>query len=227
MVMKSGLCFAVMSLLAAVGRCAVVTFTAPGPHQIHDGPAFLPSTLTVAGLLEPIAEIRVTFDNVLHGHPADIDILLVGPAGQNVMLISDVGELLSETESIISQVTLTFRDGAPQLPANVRITSGTYAPTNYQGVVEEIVEMDRTAPNPPPAGPYGTALSVFNGSDPNGTWTLFIQDDVDDESGAMESWSLTVTTVPEPASAFLLVAGASTLLSRRPGTRRGPLFLKA
>jgi subtilisin-like proprotein convertase family protein len=97
------------------------------------------------------------------------------------------------------------------LPANVRITSGTYAPTNYQGIVEEIAEMDRTSPDPPPVGPYGTTLSVFNGSNPNGTWKLFIQDDVDDESGEMQSWSLTVTTVPEPTSALLLGSGAAML----------------
>ena len=213
--MKGSVCFAVLSLMATVGRGAVVTFTSPGPHQIRDGPAFLSPTLTIADLTEPIAELSVTFSNVTHGHPADIDILLVGPAGQNVMLMSDVGELLSETESLIDQVTITFRDGAAQLPANVRIGSGTYGPTNYQGIVEEIGEMDRTMPDPPPAGPYGSALSVFNGSNPNGTWTLFIQDDVDDESGVMDSWSLTVTTVPEPASTLLLVAGAGTFLIRR------------
>ena len=209
-----GFAAAMITFLAAPANGATITYTAPGPHQIHDGPAFMAPTLNVGGLLEPIALVTVTFTNVFHGHPADIDVLLVGPAGQNVMLMSDVGELLSEAESIIDGVTLTFRDGAPSLPANVRITSGVYAPTNYQGVVEEIPEMDRTFPNPPPPEPYGTTLSLFNGSDGNGTWTLFIQDDVDDESGVMDSWSLTITTVPEPGSALLCIAGAGALLSR-------------
>jgi hypothetical protein len=209
--MKFGLLSSLLTLLATTGHGAVLTFTSPGPHQIHDGPAFMAFRIDVAGLSEPVAEISVTFSDVLHGHPADIDALLVGPAGQNVMLMSDAGELLSETESIIDNVDLTFRDGASPLPANVRITSGTYAPTNYQGIVEEIGEMDRTLPDPPPVGPYGTTLSVFNGSNPNGTWKLFIQDDVDDESGEMQSWSLTVTTVPEPTSALLLGSGAAML----------------
>ena len=216
-----GFAAAMIIFLAASANGATVTYTSPGPHQIHDGAAFLPPTLNVEGLVEPIALVTVTFTNVFHGHPADIDALLVGPGGRNVMLMSDAGELLSETESIIDGVNLTFRDGSPPLPANVRITSGVYAPTNYQGVVEEIGEMDQVTPTPPPVGPYGTTLSVFNGSDGNGTWTLFIQDDVDDESGVMDSWSLTITTVPEPGSALLCLAGAGILLSRRRG-RRNP-----
>lgn len=174
----------------------------------------MPFTLDVAGLLEPIAQLAVTFTNIVHGHPADMDALLVGPGGQNVMLMSDVGELLSEADSTIDQVTLTFRDGAAPLPATVRITSSTYAPTNYQGIVEEIAEMDRNSPQPPPLGPYGTTLSVFNGLNPNGTWKLFVQDDAEDESGELQSWSLTVTTVPEPISTLFLLAGAGALCLR-------------
>ena len=213
--MKTVLSLTLLSLLAASSRAATVTYTSPGPHNLHDGAAFFALTIDVSGLVEPIAGITVTFSDLFHPHPADMDALLVGPAGQNVMLMSDVGELLSEADSSIDQVNLTFGDGGPLLPSNVRITSGTYAPTNYVGVFEEIGEMDQNTPAMPPVGPYGTTLSVFNGSNPNGTWKLFIQDDQDDESGELQSWSLTVTTVPEPNSAFLLLVGASALLFRR------------
>jgi hypothetical protein len=112
-------------------------------------------------------------------------------------------------------VNLVFRDGAAALPGNVRITSGIYAPTNYQGVIEDIPEMDRSAPAMPPAGPYGTSLSVFNGVNPNGSWKLYIQDDLEDEGGELASWSITVTTVPEPTGALLIMAGAVALLLLR------------
>ena len=213
--MKALLSLTLLSLLAATSRAATMTYTSQGPHSLHDGPAFFVLTIDVSGLVEPVAEMNVTFSSLFHPHPADIDALLVGPAGQNVMLMSDVGELLSETDSIIQDVNLTFRDGASLLPPNVRIASGSYAPTNYLGVIEDIAEMDQTPPTMPPVGPYGTTLSVFNGSNANGTWKLFIQDDLEDESGQMQSWSLTVTTVPEPNSAFLLLAGASAMLVRR------------
>ncbi|MFF2290439.1 hypothetical protein [Peribacillus butanolivorans] len=49
------------------------------------------------------------------------------------------------------------------------IVSGTYRPTNI-GVSDVL-----TAPAPAP--PYGSTLSVFDGTNPNGTWSLFVFDD--------------------------------------------------
>jgi len=205
----------VLWICAASAGGAIVTFSSQGPFFIHDGPAIFAFEIQVANIVEPVTEISITFSDLFHTHPADIDALLVGPGGQNVMLMSDVGELLSESESTIDNVNLVFRDGAAALPANLRITSGTYAPTNYLGVMEDIPEMDRTSPAMVPAGPYGTSLSAFNGVSPNGTWKLFTQDDLEDEGGELGSWSITVTTVPEPTSALLILVGAGVLLVRR------------
>jgi uncharacterized repeat protein (TIGR01451 family) len=47
----------------------------------------------------------------------------------------------------------------------------------------------------PPPPPYGTNLAVMNGSNPNGTWSLFIQDDTVIDSGVISNgWILTLTT---------------------------------
>jgi uncharacterized repeat protein (TIGR01451 family) len=47
----------------------------------------------------------------------------------------------------------------------------------------------------PPPPPYGTNLAVMNGSNPNGTWSLFIQDDTPLDSGVISNgWILTLTT---------------------------------
>jgi subtilisin-like proprotein convertase family protein len=201
--------------LSQASRAAIVTYTSQGPHSIHDGAAIFALPIDVANIVEPVIEITVTFTDLFHTHPADIDVLLVGPGGQKVMLMSDVGELLSEEASIIDDVNLVFRDGAMALPPNTRITSGTYAPTNYQGVIEDIGEMDQNTPAMPPPGPYGLTFSVFNGENPNGTWKLFIQDDLEDEGGSLGAWSLTVVTVPEPTSTFCLLAVGGALLIRR------------
>src|SRR5262245_13378098 len=66
-----------------------------------------PSTISVSGLAEPVVSITVTLVGVQHTFPGDIDIVLVGPGGQAVMLMSDAGGGLD-----ISNVTLTFMDGA-------------------------------------------------------------------------------------------------------------------
>ena len=47
----------------------------------------------------------------------------------------------------------------------------------------------------PPPPPYYTNLSAMNGSNPNGTWSLFIQDDSQSDSGVISNgWVLTLTT---------------------------------
>src|SRR5262249_47054047 len=50
-----------------------------------------PSLISVSGLTGPIQRVRVTFNGLSHTQPDDLDILLVGPGGQAVMLMSDVG----------------------------------------------------------------------------------------------------------------------------------------
>ena len=45
----------------------------------------------------------------------------------------------------------------------------------------------------------GSALSVFDGTDPNGTWKLYVVDDAADDTGAITGgWSLHITTA-DPA----------------------------
>jgi uncharacterized repeat protein (TIGR01451 family) len=47
----------------------------------------------------------------------------------------------------------------------------------------------------PPPPPYGTTLAVLNGGNPNGTWELFVQDNVNFDSGTnYNGWILTLTT---------------------------------
>src|SRR5439155_20041541 len=83
-------------------------------------------------------------------------------------------------------VTLTFDDfAAGPLPFSTQIFSGTFLPSNYGG-------FDLPAPAPP--GPYGSAMSVFDGTDPNGPWRLFVNDCCSGHSGAIAGgWGLTIT----------------------------------
>ena len=62
------------------------------PSSGTEGPASpYPSTITVAGVTGTITKVTVAFGNLSHTFPRDMDILLVGPMGHTVMLMSDVG----------------------------------------------------------------------------------------------------------------------------------------
>jgi len=124
----------------------------------------------------------VTVTGISHTYPDDLDILLVGPGGQKVLLMSDAGGGAG-----INNVTLTFDDAAAsKLPDSSAIVAGTYKPTDF-------VTGD-TFPSPAPGGPYGTTLSAFSGLDPNGTWSLYVLDDAASDSGSIAGgWSLRFT----------------------------------
>jgi hypothetical protein len=140
-----------------------------------------PSTITVSGVAQAVSGVSVKMFNVQHANPDDLDLLLVGPGGQTVILMSDAGG-----SSDLSGANLTFDDAAPgSLPDSSQIASGTFRPTNF-GV-------DEAFASPAPGGPYGTTLSAFNGINPNGAWTLFAYDDNHPRSGAIVAgWSLTL-----------------------------------
>ena len=54
-------------------------------------------------------------------------------------------------------------------------------------------------PTPAPAGPYATSLSAFDGTDPNGEWSLYVNDDADGGGGFFTNrFQLGIATVPRP-----------------------------
>jgi subtilisin-like proprotein convertase family protein len=152
------------------------------------GPADLyPSRITVDGVYGTIKKLAVTLRGVQHTYPADMDMILVGPQGQKIVLFSDAGK----GGFPISDVTVTFSDDASKpLPAEGRILTGTYTPTNYEpgerGELDSFPEV--------PDGPISTHLSVYNNSSPNGTWSLYVMDDGPGDAGAINGgWSLQIS----------------------------------
>ena len=169
--------------------CPPVSFTnstsilVPAPPGTIGTATPYPSNINVAGL-GTVQKVTVTLNNLSHTFPDDIDILLVGPQGQNAIIMSDVG---GGTDVV--DITLTLDDDAANaLPDGTVITSGTFRPANY-GAGDPF-----PAPAPAPSG--NVPLSIFNGTDPNGMWSLYIVDDASLDVGQFAGgWTLTITTV--------------------------------
>ncbi|HWM23762.1 MAG TPA: proprotein convertase P-domain-containing protein [Chthoniobacterales bacterium] len=142
-----------------------------------------PSEINVSGLLGSVRKVRVAF-SLSHAFPGDVDILLVGPAGQSAIIMSDVGG-----GDDINGVELLLDDAAANpLPVSGPLVAGTFQPTN-NGVGDSF-----PAPAPAPAGT--SVLSVFNGTNPNGTWSLYVVDDASDDMGQISEWSLVFDMEP-------------------------------
>ena len=157
------------------------------------------SVINVSGVAGSLTKATVTFNQLTHTAASDIDALLVSPTGQKMLLLANAGN-----PNGVNGVTLTFDDAATgYLPQNGQIVSGTNRPSPYFPVT--------VFPAPAPAAPYNTNLATFNGSNPNGTWSLYILDDAAVNSGMISNgWSLNLTAVNLVGSTADLVATAST-----------------
>jgi subtilisin-like proprotein convertase family protein len=163
-----------------------------------------PSVITVSGLAGVISKITVTLGELSHTYPADLDVLMVGPFGQKVMLMSDAG-----AGNAVNGITLRFDDDAATTLSQIgQLGSGSFRPTDY--------EPGDVLFAPAPAGPYGTALSVFRNTNPNGNWSLFVNDDHGVDSGVIATgWRLNIQTMPGATNPTLAIsrAGANLILS--------------
>jgi hypothetical protein len=165
-----------------------------------------PSQISVQNLSGNITDVDLKLSGYSHIFPDDVGVLVVGPQGQKVLVMSDVGFTHD-----VSGIDLTFDDEATSsLPDSGQITAGTFKPTQGTAQNGEGRPVPANFPAPAPAGPYGTQLSVFDGTDPNGTWSLYVLDDSDVEAGQIANgWSLVITTADDTAAPSVTIAQAS------------------
>lgn len=172
-------------------------FTNPGTITIADnaggaeGATPYPSKIFVSGLSGTISKVTLTLTNLNTPRTNDVDFLLVGPNGDNYVFMSDVGGAVAT-----SGANITLDDAAgSQLPNSGALSTGTFRPTDFAA--------DSAFPAPAPAGPYNSAPtngvatfnSVYGGDAPNGTWSLYVDDDAGGGGvSTIGSWTLTITT---------------------------------
>ncbi|HTL55238.1 MAG TPA: Calx-beta domain-containing protein [Candidatus Limnocylindrales bacterium] len=164
-----------------VGRTAN-TYSNTAPIVINDATAAspYPSIINVSGLPGAVNGTIVMLTNINHTWPRDIDVMLVSPSGQKTYLMAKAGGSFA-----VNNLTLTFDDAAPTLlPQSTLLVSSTNRPSCYAVVPPPF-------PVPAPVGPASTNLAVFNGSNPNGPWSLYVFDDTLFNSGVISNgWVL-------------------------------------
>jgi hypothetical protein len=139
-----------------------------------------PVSMPVSGVEGEVEEVTVGLHGLSHGFLDDLDILLVGPGGQTVLLLSD-----ASGGAVASNLEIVFKDGGTAFPTGGWVGSGEYQPVN----------VGLTGDTFPVSGPYGMAMSVFQGVDPNGTWSLYMVDDATGDAGQLlGGWTLSIQT---------------------------------
>lgn len=188
--------------LVASALFAVLTVCTPGAHaqtysntapinfasSISDGRATLyPSPISVLNAPASIGYVSVTLKNYSHTWADDVNVLLVSPTGQKILLMANTngtGDAVNDTLTFIP-------DGTAMLPLNnTNVESGLYACSVYNAPA--------SLPSPAPAGPYGTSLSPLIGTNANGTWNLYVWDDVPSsvDGTFAGGWSISFNQTP-------------------------------
>jgi subtilisin-like proprotein convertase family protein len=139
----------------------------------------------VDGVGDTTTGVTVDLGGITSVASPDLDVMLVSPTGQSLVLMSDAGWF-----DPVTAVHLTFDDSAAgSLPPFDTLTSGTYLPTDF-----EFDDGDLWMPAAPPES-GATTLAAFDGDDPNGTWRLYIVDDGGSGTGWIDGgWCLSITS---------------------------------
>src|SRR5688572_24869458 len=143
-----------------------------------------PATITVSGVPAGATVKEIKINGLNHTWSDDVDIVLQSPTGTNVIIMSDAGGA-----GILTNVNYTFSDAAAiSLADGSANPTGTYKPTNY--------EADNLPAPGPGAAATAVTLSTFGNGNQNGTWNLFVFDDVGGDAGSWTSWSIVFTDPP-------------------------------
>jgi len=105
----------------------------------------------------------ITIDSISHTWLSDLIITLVSPAGDSLLLTANNGG----SGDNMSNVTFTADATDDITLQTTDIQPGTYMPQDPDGFT-----------------------SLYSGQDPNGAWTLFIQDVFGGDDGILHSWSM-------------------------------------
>jgi subtilisin-like proprotein convertase family protein len=150
-----------------------------------------PSGITVAGLDgQVVTRATVTLNGLTHESASDISVLLVGPRGQEAIVMSEAG---GQYAFPVTNLVITLDDDAADfLPVDSLLVSGTFKPTNgYLSFGRTNLPYDFPVPAPPGNSNSISALSVFKNTDPTGTWNLFVVDDAYPHAGSIANgWRL-------------------------------------
>ncbi len=177
-----------ISLMALFANASALgqTYSNPAPIVIPDsGPANpYPSVIDVTGGPTSIQFVTVTLRGLTHPFITDLDILLVGPGGQKILLASD-----TSGSAPTSGITVNFISEGGSSQSGDLAAGGYYAPTGGSDAF----------PAPAPAGPYAANFNGLTGTSANGQWRLFVVDDFAADGGLIAGgWSITFSAPYSP-----------------------------
>jgi subtilisin-like proprotein convertase family protein len=147
-----------------------------------------PSTINVPSMEGVVTGVTVTFHSFGHSSAQSVHALLVSPDGRTSIVMAGA------CATNVSTRTFIFHDLAPiEMPNRAPCDRADWRPTDH--TLSGFGGFGTAAP----PGPYSANFNNFLGSNPSGTWKLFIKGYGGATSGSIAGgWSLTLETrVPD------------------------------
>lgn len=202
------ICLLLMLSLASQAATLVTDVLNVNTPIPDNAPVGLSSTMTLVTTLTSIDNVTVNLE-LSNGWSGDIYCYIIHGSGFAVLLNRIGRSLLAPNGASNNAMSLSLFDAAAGDVHTAGPNSGTLT-GNYQP--------DGRNANPSISlgtTPRSAPLAGFNGLDANGEWTLFVADVASGETMTLNSWSMTLTGVPEPSVAFLAALGVALTLRRR------------
>lgn len=206
------------AMLATAAYSAADTFSMTGGGITISDNTTTSSSGSFAGLAGTITHLdSVEVFGITHTWVGDLTVRL-NYGGQMFTLFHRVKGSSTSTagsSNNFAGVNLTFDEStSTTIDSLANATTTTNIPGGIYRAAHQTVENQTTT------SANNTVLSdhnVFNGLDPNGSWTMSITDSAGGDVGSIQSWRATgtYTAVPEPASMAVLGLGVAALLRRR------------
>jgi subtilisin-like proprotein convertase family protein len=138
-----------------------------------------------------IGKVELTL-NISGGYTGDLYAYLLHD-GQMTVLLDRVGTPANSGYGYLdSGFNVTLSDTAAFSIHNYQDHSPTFSGGSVTGTWQ----------------PDGGGLSLFQGLDPNGTWSLYLADESGGGVMTLNSWGLNIETVPEPSMLALSILGS-------------------
>jgi subtilisin-like proprotein convertase family protein len=178
---------------------------------VPDGnPSGLALNANVTGMNGSIADLTVSLD-ISGGFNGDLYAYLRGPNSGFTVLLNRTGVTAGNSFGYDDTgFNVTFADSAAY---NIHFYQKLTSNLNASGQLTGDWQPDGRAIDPLSAPSLfdttqpTSLLDSFNGTDPDGTWTLFLADLSGGGQSTVVNWSLSIETVPEPSSCALLGIG--------------------
>ncbi len=216
----SGLGIFFASWTAAVSaQTTNYNFTFPANVAVPDGNGNgLALATNLSGLGSLMTQVTVSLD-ITGGFNGDLYAYLAGPSGGFAVLLnrtgvtagnafgySDTGFNITFDDSANNHDIHFYQSSAYNLDGGGGLTGDWSSDGRAIDPLSSPSLFDTTASS--------ATLASFTGTNPNGTWTLFLADMSAGGISTLNDWTVNITTVPEPSTWALLGTGA-LLLARQ------------